>query len=367
MKVAPAYHTPEPTYPDEPSSYTYTYAVADDKYTANEYDGYVADVTYEGKAVFPEVFPVVKVALTAPVVHVPPLLAHAAPVVHTAHAVHAIHADHASHAVHAPVEAAGFPVHPAGQVSHQSVSKPFQGEHRSTVQSKAFGTKAVFAHPLATHAIVDNEIAFENAAAQTEFKTDRFYSRIMEDDQSANDDNFYIDPQKLQTQHSQYYSAIQSGSRTSVAQPLAHILSYDDSIFYQEENKTCPIDQESDTPASPIQINSYHICPTNVTFQFDTTFMYLIAVVVCKILFSELKKLYACKEGAMNYPLLILFTSLALYGTYYCASSTFLCPDCHYTGKDRQYVLRHYTGKHNVLQTWTNEFLQAMNCKTIIP
>merc|ERR1712128_113281 len=27
----------------------------------------------------------------------------------------------------------------AGQVSHQSVSKPFQGEHRSTVQSKAFG------------------------------------------------------------------------------------------------------------------------------------------------------------------------------------------------------------------------------------
>merc|ERR1712106_1210870 len=28
---------------------------------------------------------------------------------------------------------------PAGQVSHQSVSKPLQGEHRSTVQSKAFG------------------------------------------------------------------------------------------------------------------------------------------------------------------------------------------------------------------------------------
>merc|ERR1712106_567821 len=27
----------------------------------------------------------------------------------------------------------------AGQVYHQSVSKPFQGEHRSTVQSKAFG------------------------------------------------------------------------------------------------------------------------------------------------------------------------------------------------------------------------------------
>ena len=109
----------------------------------------------------------------------------------------------------------------------------------------------------------------------------------------------------------------------------------------QEENETCPIDQESDIPASPVQIkddlklisnkenivesaisSSYHVCPTNVTFQFDTTFMYLIAVVVCKILFSELKKLYARKEGALNYLLLILFTNLALYGTYYCASST---------------------------------------------
>merc|ERR1712025_845111 len=52
----------------------------------------------------------------------------------------------------------------AGQVSHQSVSKPFQGEHRSTVQSKAFGAgvvsvsdspnrlhgaRGVVAHPLA--------------------------------------------------------------------------------------------------------------------------------------------------------------------------------------------------------------------------
>ena len=42
-----------------------------------------------------------------------------------------------------------------------------------------------------------------------------------------------IDPYKLQTQHSQYYSALQSGSRTSVAQPLAHMLTDDDSIFYQ--------------------------------------------------------------------------------------------------------------------------------------
>jgi len=25
---------------------------------------------------------------------------------------------------------------------------------------------------------------------------------------------------------------------------------------------------------------SYHVCPTNITFQFDTTFMYLIAVLM---------------------------------------------------------------------------------------
>merc|ERR1712224_480647 len=88
VKVAPAYHAAEPAYPDEPSPYTYTYAVADDYskasfnaeetsdgasnvqgscsvalpdgriqhvgYTSNGYDGYVADVTYEGTAVYPE-------------------------------------------------------------------------------------------------------------------------------------------------------------------------------------------------------------------------------------------------------------------------------------------------------------------------
>merc|ERR1712117_749375 len=91
--AAPAYHAPAPaykaeTYPDEVSPYTYTYAVADDyskanfnaeetsdgagnaqgsysvalpdgriqhvTYTANGYDGYVADVTYDGQAVYPE-------------------------------------------------------------------------------------------------------------------------------------------------------------------------------------------------------------------------------------------------------------------------------------------------------------------------
>merc|ERR1711983_280872 len=91
--AAPAYHAPAPaykaeTYADEVSPYTYTYAVADDyskaafnaeetsdgasnvqgsyrvalpdgriqtvTYTSNGYDGYVADVTYEGTASYPE-------------------------------------------------------------------------------------------------------------------------------------------------------------------------------------------------------------------------------------------------------------------------------------------------------------------------
>jgi len=99
VHAAPAYHAPAPayhaapaykaeTYADEVSPYTFTYAVADDysksnfnaeeqsdgasnvaggysvalpdgriqhvKYTSNAYDGYVADVTYEGTAVYPE-------------------------------------------------------------------------------------------------------------------------------------------------------------------------------------------------------------------------------------------------------------------------------------------------------------------------
>merc|ERR1712038_1357708 len=107
---APAYHA-EPAYPDEPSPYTYTYAVADDyskaafnaaetgdgagnaagsysvalpdgrtqhvNYKADGYEGYVADVTYEGTAVYPE----------APVVHAAPAY-HAAPVVHAAPVYH---------------------------------------------------------------------------------------------------------------------------------------------------------------------------------------------------------------------------------------------------------------------------------------
>merc|ERR1712076_65893 len=94
---APAYHAAPAykaeTYPDEVSPYTFTYAVADDyskanfqaeetsdgasnvqggysvalpdgriqhvKYVSNGYDGYVADVTYEGTAVYPEAKPYV--------------------------------------------------------------------------------------------------------------------------------------------------------------------------------------------------------------------------------------------------------------------------------------------------------------------
>merc|ERR1719398_500887 len=111
--AAPAYHAPAPayhaapapaykaeTYPDEVSPYTFTYAVADDysksnfnaeeqsdgasnvagsysvalpdgriqhvKYSSNGYDGYVADVTYEGTAVYPEAKPY---AAPAPAYH----------------------------------------------------------------------------------------------------------------------------------------------------------------------------------------------------------------------------------------------------------------------------------------------------------
>ena len=71
------------------------------------------------------------------------------PVAHHAVAHHAV-----AHApiLPTPVAAAAAPVNYGanrpvngyghGQVSHQSVSKPYQGEHRSTTQSKAFGAHA---------------------------------------------------------------------------------------------------------------------------------------------------------------------------------------------------------------------------------
>merc|ERR1712110_187611 len=93
VHAAPAYHAPvahavAEVYPDEISPYTYNYAVADDysksnfnaaesndgtgvvegsysvalpdgrvqhvAYHANDIDGYVAEVTYDGQAVYPE-------------------------------------------------------------------------------------------------------------------------------------------------------------------------------------------------------------------------------------------------------------------------------------------------------------------------
>merc|ERR1712018_754738 len=108
-QVAPAYHAPAPAYgkaevyPDEVSPYPYTYAVADDYskanfnaeetsdgasnvqgsysvalpdgriqhvgYTSNGYDGYVADVTYEGTAQYPEYTPVAPAYKAAPAYH----------------------------------------------------------------------------------------------------------------------------------------------------------------------------------------------------------------------------------------------------------------------------------------------------------
>merc|ERR1712072_1093991 len=164
----PVAHAVAEVYPDEISPFTYQYAVADDysgsnfqaaetddgtaartgsysvalpdgrtqhvSYTANDIDGYVATVTYDGQAVYPEAVPVAH-AVSHPIAHAvrPVVHAVARPVVHAAPVLHA--------AVHAAPVYRG-----AGQVSHQSVSKPFQGEHRATTQSKAFGANVAAVH-----------------------------------------------------------------------------------------------------------------------------------------------------------------------------------------------------------------------------
>merc|ERR1712106_884216 len=120
----------------EPPVYAYQYGVSDDysgaSFAQNEqrdgYSGNIQDVTYEG---VPSYGPAAVVA-HAPVHHAP-LIAHHAPLI----------AHHAPVLAHAPLVAHHGAVlggyRGAGQVSHQSVSKPYQGEHRSTTQSKAFG------------------------------------------------------------------------------------------------------------------------------------------------------------------------------------------------------------------------------------
>ena len=41
----------------------------------------------------------------------------------------------------------------------------------------------------------------------------------------------------------------------------------------------------------------------------------------------------------------------------------YACPDCdcNYLGKDKQDVLRHYTGKHNILKMWVDSFIKDQN------
>ena len=155
VHAAPAYHAPvvKPAYHAahpvddlaEASPYSFTYAVADDyskaafnaaetndgagtssgsysvalpdgrtqhvNYHTNDYDGYVAEVTYEGTAVYPE-------AVAHPVAH------------GIAHPIHAV-AHPVAHAVaHPVVHAVAHPVahhavaHP---VAHHAVAHPFLG------------------------------------------------------------------------------------------------------------------------------------------------------------------------------------------------------------------------------------------------
>merc|ERR1712223_367259 len=72
-------------------------------YHANGYDGYVADVTYDGQAQYPEAVVAHPVVHAAPAYHAPVV---ARPVVHAAPVLtHAVHAPVLTHAVHAPVVA----------------------------------------------------------------------------------------------------------------------------------------------------------------------------------------------------------------------------------------------------------------------
>merc|ERR1711887_214342 len=97
-----------------------------------------------------------------------------------------------------PVLVGGY-ARPAGQVSHQSVSRPYQGEHRSTVQSKAFGAgvaavadspnrlhgaKAVLAHGPAYHAPVVHAAPAYHAPAYPDVPSPYTYTYAVADDYS---------------------------------------------------------------------------------------------------------------------------------------------------------------------------------------
>merc|ERR1712055_109173 len=183
-------HAAAEVYADEVSPYTFNYAVADDysnsnfqatesddgtgvrqggysvalpdgriqhvNYHTNDYDGYVAEVTYDGQAAYPEA----SLVRAAPLVHAAPLIHAARPVVHAApliaHAPAIVGHGLAGHGLvghglaghglaghglagHGLVAHASPVYRAGGQTSHQAVSKPYQGEHRSTSQAKAFG------------------------------------------------------------------------------------------------------------------------------------------------------------------------------------------------------------------------------------
>merc|ERR1711915_74958 len=109
----------------------------------------------------------------------------------------------AAAAASGPVLVGGYG-RPAGQVSHQSVSKPYQGEHRSTTQSKAFGAgvaavadspnrlhgaKAVLAHGPAYHAPIVHAAPAFHEPAYPDVPSPYTYTYAVADDYSNSNFN----------------------------------------------------------------------------------------------------------------------------------------------------------------------------------